>query len=274
MSVLAEIDTWPSTHAVSVVVNGAGEIIDAHGDTNRSFALASVTKPLAAYAFLVALEEEAISLDDPAGPEGATVRHLLAHTAGYDFDGTAIRFPVGAKRGYSNTGFEVLGAHLQAETGIDIGQYAQEAVLAPLGMNDTRIDGSPAKDGISTGADLARFAAELLNPRLVAGETLSAATSVQFPGLDGILPGYGRQSPNDWGLGFELRSSKSPHWTGSSHPPQTFGHFGQSGTFLWVDPVDRLACATLTDLNFGPWAVEAWAPFNDRVLAAYRKQSS
>lgn len=266
MSILTQIDQWPSENAVSVVINGDGAIVDQHGDTTRVYPLASVTKLLSAYTFLVALEEEAITLDDPAGPEGSTVHHLLAHTAGYDFDSETIRFAVGTKRGYSNYGFEKLAEHLEQQTGIDMAQYAKEAVFAPLGMSDTEIAGSCAKDGRSTAADLAKFAAELLTPTILAPETLRDATRVHFENLAGILPGYGRQSPNDWGLGFEVRSTKNPHWTGASHPASTFGHFGQSGTFLWVDPVHRLACATLTDKNFGQWAVEAWAPFNEQVL--------
>ncbi len=51
-----------------------------------------------------------------------------------------------------------------------------------------------------------------------------------------MLPGFGVQRPNDWGLGFEIRDAKSPHWTGSANSGRTYGHFGQSGTFIWVDP--------------------------------------
>ena len=58
------------------------------------------------------------------------------------------------------------------------------------------------------------------------------ATDVQFPGLTGVLPGFGVQRPNDWGLGFEIRDAKSPHWTGSANSGRTYGHFGQSGTFI------------------------------------------
>jgi CubicO group peptidase (beta-lactamase class C family) len=75
------------------------------------------------------------------------------------------------------------------------------------------------------------------------------------------------QRPNDWGLGFELRDRKSPHWTGSHNAPETFGHFGQSGTFLWVDPVAGAACIALTDRDFDQWARDAWPPFSDAVLA-------
>jgi CubicO group peptidase (beta-lactamase class C family) len=82
-----------------------------------------------------------------------------------------------------------------------------------------------------------------------------------------VLPGFGRQEPNDWGLGLELRDGKTPHWTGSRNSPRTFGHFGRSGTFLWVDPVAGIALACLTDLPFGDWAVEAWPRLSDAVLA-------
>ena len=42
--------------------------------------------------------------------------------------------------------------------------------------------------------------------------------------------------------------------------PRTFGHFGGSGTFLWVDPDRGIACAALTTREFGDWAKEAWPP--------------
>lgn len=266
MSVLAQIEQWPVDNAVSCLIDGDGSVIDQFGDMERAYSLASVTKLLSTYAFLVALEEEAISLTDPAGPEGSTVHHLFSHTAGYDFDSEVIRFAPGTKRGYSNTGFEKLAEHLEQETGIRFSDYINEAVLAPLEMTNTRIDGSCAKDGVSTATDLSKFAAELLSPTLISRASMKAATTVQFPGLAGILPGYGRQSPNDWGLGFEIRSTKNPHWTGLNHPIDTFGHFGQSGTYLWVDPTDAVACVTLTDKNFGQWAIETWTKFNCLVL--------
>ena len=96
----------------------------------------------------------------------------------------------------------------------------------------------------------------------------SPTPPVAFPDLDGILPGFGRQKPNDWGLGFEIRDGKSPHWTGAHSSPRTFGHFGQSGTFLWVDPDADAAAVVLTDRDFGPWAITAWPIWTDGVLAA------
>ena len=83
---------------------------------------------------------------------------------------------------------------------------------------------------------------------------------------NGVLPGFGRQERNDWGLGFELRDEKQPHWTGSRNSPRTFGHFGAAGTFLWVDPDPGLVLAVLTDREFGDWAREAWPVLSDAVL--------
>ncbi|MFJ8296695.1 serine hydrolase domain-containing protein [Streptomyces sp. NPDC094447] len=267
---LASIENWPVPTAAAAVVRADGTLAGSYGPTGQRFPLASVTKPLAAYAVLVAYEEGAVDLDEPAGPEGATVRHLLAHTSGLAFDENRVMAAPGTRRIYSNTGFEALGDHLAKATDIPFAEYLQQAVLEPLGMASTTLDGSPAKDAVSTVDDLVRFAAELQAPRLLDPRTVLEAMSVAYPGLTGILPGYGHQRPNDWGLGFEIRDGKSPHWTGAGSSPRAFGHFGQSGTFLWVDPDARAACVALTDRPFGAWAVEAWPPFTDAVLADLR----
>ncbi|RLV08580.1 serine hydrolase [Streptomyces griseocarneus] len=267
MESLRMIENWPVETAAAAVVRADGSIAGAHGPTAHRFPLASVTKPLTAYAALLAVEEGAIELDEPAGPAGSTVRHLLAHTSGLAFDEHRAMAEPGTRRLYSNAGFEALGDHITKATDIPFAEYLRQAVLEPLGMASTDLPGSPAKDGISTVDDLARFAAELQAPRLLSRQTLDAATSVAFPGLTGVLPGYGHQRPNDWGLGFEIRDAKSPHWTGSASSPRTFGHFGQSGTFLWVDPEAGAACVALADRAFGPWAAEAWPRLTDAVLS-------
>jgi CubicO group peptidase (beta-lactamase class C family) len=262
---IATVLDWPVDHAAATLVAADGTVLATAGEQDRPFRLASVTKLLTAYATLVAVEEGAVDWETPAGPDGSTVRHLAAHVSGLAFAGDAVQAAVATRRIYSNTGFEVLGATIAGATGIPFDEYLDQAVCEPLGMTATRLAGSPAADAVSTAADLARFAAELQAPTLT--HTLHEATTVAFPDLDGILPGYGRQTPNDWGLGFEIRDGKSPHWTGANSSPRTFGHFGRSGTFLWVDPDVRAACVVLTDRDFGPWAIEAWTPFTDRVLA-------
>ena len=183
-----------------------------------------------------------------------------------------VLFLPGTRRVYSNYGFAVLAETVQRESGIDFGRYLSEAVCEPLAMSSTRLDGGAPEAGFggtSTVADLAAFAGDLLRPVTVSADMHAEATSVQFPGLNGVLPGYGVQRPNDWGLGFELRDAKSPHWTGSRNSARTFGHFGQSGGFIWADPAVDLAVVVLTNRDFGEWALQPWPALSDAVLAEF-----
>jgi CubicO group peptidase (beta-lactamase class C family) len=264
VDVLAQVEEWPpSTVAVGVLRDG--RVVGSHGPRDRVFRWASVTKLVTAVAVLVAAEEGVVDLDEPAGPPGSTVRHLLAHASGLSFDaGPPIAKP-GQRRIYSNAGFEALAEHVGAAAEMPFAHYLAEAVLQPLGLA-ADLRGSAAHALHGTLDDLLRFGAELQRPSLIAPETLAEATSVQFPGLVGVLPDIGRMDPNDWGLGFELRDGKAPHWTGARNSPRTFGHFGGSGSFLWVDPEAGLALAELSDLDFGPWALEAWPRLSDAVL--------
>jgi CubicO group peptidase (beta-lactamase class C family) len=149
-------------------------------------------------------------------------------------------------------------------------RYLHEALCRPLGLTATTVSGSPARDGVSSVADLARVVHELLSSTGLLGPALrSELATVQYPGLRGVLPGFGSQDANDWGLGFEIRDQKSPHWTGATNSAATFGHFGQSGTFLWIDPAVQVGLVVLTDRNFGDWARSAWPPFADAVLEPY-----
>jgi CubicO group peptidase (beta-lactamase class C family) len=265
MHALRQVDGWPAA-TVGVAVVRDGDELAVYGDRDRTFLWASVTKLATALATLVAAEEGTIDLDEPAGPEGSTVRHLLAHTSGLPFEAGGPTGRPGARRVYSNVGFEVLAEHVGAKAEMPFPDYLREAVLAPLGMR-AELRGSAAAALYGSLDDLVRLARELQAPRLVAGETLDEATTVQFPGLAGVLPEFGRFDPNDWGLGFELRDGKSPHWTGSRNSPRTYGHFGRSGTFLWVDPEAGIALGCLTNFKFGDWAKEAWPRLSDDVLA-------
>jgi CubicO group peptidase (beta-lactamase class C family) len=266
MDALRQVEGWPAETPAVGVLRG-GEEIGAHGPREQVFRWASVTKPATALASLVAAEEGIVDLDEPAGPPGSTVRHLLAHASGLPFEGRTPISEPGRRRIYSNSGFEVLAETVAAAAEMPFPEYLRAAVLGPL---ETRAElrGSPGAGLQGSLDDLLRLAAELQRPRLVAPETLAEATSVQFPGLVGVLPDIGRMDPNDWGLGLELRDSKQPHWTGETNSARTFGHFGGSGTFLWVDPEADVALACLTDLDFGPWALEAWPALSDAVLSS------
>jgi CubicO group peptidase (beta-lactamase class C family) len=262
---LRQIEGWPAAQAAAGAAR-AGEVLGTHGAVDVVLPWASVTKLATALAALVALEEGVVDLDEPAGPATSTVRHLLAHASGLPFDAGAPIARPGERRIYSNAGFVALAEFLTERAEMPFGEYLDAAVLTPLGLR-AELRGDAGSGVAGTLGDVLALGRELLSPSLVAPETLAEATAVQFPGLEGVLPGFGRQSPNDWGLGFELRDGKSPHWTGSANSPATFGHFGRSGTFLWVDPHAGTALACLTDEPFGEWAKDAWPRLADAVLA-------
>ncbi|HEX4901200.1 MAG TPA: serine hydrolase domain-containing protein [Acidimicrobiales bacterium] len=262
--------SWDVRTAAAAVVTPDG-VVDRHGVTDRPFPLASVTKVLAALAVHVAVEEGTVGLDDPAGPEGSTVRHLLAHASGLPPDGD--RTPLGRPertRIYSNVGFDVLGEHVAAATGMSFDDYARSALVDALALPATTTAGSPAHGYTSSVDDLAAVIGATTSGRLLAPETLATMTSVAFPDLAGVLPGFGAQDPNPWGLGVEVRGHKSPHWTADANSPATWGHFGRSGTFLWWDPEVDLGLVVLTDREFGPWAAEGWPALSAEVLAEHR----
>ena len=257
MEALRQVEAWPCDH---VAVAVAGRVEGSYSDTRRSYPWASVTKPATAVAVLVAAEEGIVDLDEPAGPPGSTVRHLLAHASGLPFEGRAPVVAPGRQRVYSDTGFALLGELVAERAAMPFGEYFEGVWGFPL-------SGSPGAGVEAPLRALLVVARELLAPTRIARETLDEAASVQFPGLNGVVPGFGRQTPNDWGLGLELRDAKRPHWTGTRNSPGTYGHFGRSGTFLWVDPAAELALACLTDRPFGDWAREAWPQLSDAVLA-------
>ena len=264
---LAAVDRWDAGFAAAGAAR-AGVTAAVHGDTARVVRVASITKLVTAWAVLLAVEEAATSLGERLGPPGSTVRHLLCHAGGLDFDTDTVLAPPGRRRIYSNTGYELLADHVAERTGIGFADYVAEGVLGPLDMAATELRGSAAKDLWSNVDDLLVFAAELRSPVVLDAATAEDARSPQLPDLAGVLPGWGRQDPCWWGLGPELRGTKSPHWTGATAAPGTYGHFGGAGTFLWVDPVADASCVVLTDREFDDWAVRAWPPFSDAVRAA------
>lgn len=265
---LAELSEWPVGTAAGALLrtDGAGTV-QTHGGLDRQYELASVTKLLVAYGVLVAIEEEAIDLRQPAGPEGSTVEHLLAHASGVAFDSPDVVAPPATQRIYSSYGYELLADLIEKEAGIAFPEYLGEAVFEPLGMVNSELVGPAGHGARSTVSDLARFAAEVAAPTLLDPGAVDRARGVHFPGLPGFVPGYGKFANNTWGLGFEVKGDKRAHWTGTRNSPRTVGHFGQAGTFLWIDPDLQLAAVVLTDRPFGAWAKPLWSEFNDRLIS-------
>ncbi len=269
MKALKLVAEWPVRTVAAALVAPDGAV-STTGPTEHSFRLASITKMLVGWAMLVACEEGTLHLDQPVGQEGCTLRHLLAHAGGYAFDGSEPIARPGVRRIYSNTGIELAAAALTTAAEMPFADYLHEAILAPLGMSATVLRGSPAHGAHSTVSDLVRFVSELQEPRLISAESAAHYHTVQFPGLPGLVPGVGRYDDCPWGLGTEIRGTKQPHWTGTRNSPDTFGHFGGTGTLLWVEPGAHVACIALTDRPFNDWSAQAlqlWPALSDAVLA-------
>lgn len=264
---LAGVERWEAGFSVAAASSADG-ILAIHGDPSRVVRVASITKLVTARAVLLASEEGAFGLDDPLGQPGCTVAHLLCHAGGYDFDSPAVVARPGARRIYSNTGYELLASHVEQTTGLAFADYLAEGVLQPLGMDASELRGSAAKDLHANATDLLALLSEYRRSSVIHESTASAANHVQMPGLDGVLPGWGAQRPCDWGWGPELRGTKDPHWTGSTAGPDTLGHFGGAGTLLWLDPGSGLGCVALSDREFGEWSVRLWPGFSDAVRSS------
>jgi CubicO group peptidase (beta-lactamase class C family) len=281
-----ELD-WPVGRAGVAVVSPSGTETAFLGGVGGGdqFEVASVTKLMTSLAALAAVESGRIELDQPVpqageagGDPGVTLRHLLAHAAGFPFEPPGRARPPEQRRIYSNVGFRVLADAVADATGTTFAAWLSTSVLDPLGMSATRlvrrrdIDGDPAAGAASTLDDLVRLARCLLErgAPVVGPDLFAEATTVQFSGLAGLVPGVGRFDPCDWGLGFELHDGKRPHWMGDRRSEAAFGHFGATGCFLWVDPDAGLAAAAVTDRSFddGKWGMATWPAWSDRLPAA------
>lgn len=273
MSVLDAVTDWPVDRVAAAVVTPDGAVATI-GDRDRSFRLASLSKPMTAWAVMIAVEEGIVELD--AAPRhalvqpGATLRHLLAHAAGYAFDGPDPITGVERRRIYSNTGIERAAAEVAGAAGMPFADYLREAVFEPLGMAHASLRGSAAHGVHADLDDMVRWLGEMLRPSLIAPSSYAEVVSPQYPSLAGIVPDVGRFDPCPWGLGVEVRGDKAPHWTGRANSPGTFGHFGGSGTMMWVDPAIDTGLVALTDRGFDEWRDEAllrWPELSDAVVA-------
>ena len=260
--------SWPVPRGAAAATLPDGSVHTV-GDVERRFALASISKMFVGWAVLVAHEEGTLDLDQPAGQPGCTVRHLLAHAGGYGFDGDDPIAKPGQRRTYSNTGIELAASCIEQAAGMPYEQYQREAVLEPLGMGRSSLHGTPAHQFTSTVHDLTLLMREWATPRLVSAASRDEFCTPQFPDLAGIIPGLGRFDPCPWGLGCEIRGTKSPHWSGTIASPSAYGHFGGAGTFLLMEPTTGIGIVALTDRRFDDWSSDAlrlWPLFIDAVL--------
>lgn len=214
---------------------------------DTKFGIASIGKLFTAVAILQLVESGRVALDDPIGKyltdypneelaATVTVRHLLTHTGGTgdifdDFDmylqhrlelchpsdyialfgERAVGFEPGSRFEYSNYGFVLLGALIEAVSGESYYDYVREHVFVPAGMTATDslpesddvpdravgytksgdawvsnadwlpCRGSAAGGAYSTVGDLNRFAGALTSGVLLSDTMLAEATHAQSP---------------------------------------------------------------------------------------------
>ncbi|MDO5699488.1 MAG: serine hydrolase domain-containing protein [Dermatophilus congolensis] len=270
MDLAEEVRNCPAESVAAAVITPVGVAAEAftHSPDTR-YRWASVTKVATALTILDACLDGVVSLDDPAGPPGSTLGHLLCHASGYQFDSAATTVKPGRHRIYSNYGIDRAAEHLEAVSGNPFAVELETRFLGPLGMNEVRLEGLPSRGLVGPLADLILLAQELLRPTALKPEAVRLASTPVLPEIGGVLPVYGRYRPHPWGYGCEVKGPKNPHWTSPENSPETFGHFGMSGSFVWVDPQADLACVFLCDRDFDQWAVDWWPGFSTRALAAY-----
>ncbi|WP_404436199.1 beta-lactamase family protein [Microbacterium aerolatum] len=263
----AATEGFPRTALVGVT--GPEQTLAVQGDPHAALALASVSKPISAWGVLVAVERGLVDLDEPAGPEGSTLLNLLDHTSGLPFEGEQPQAAPGTRRIYSNAGFDALGAHVSEAVGAPFAEWMAHEVTGPLGMRDIDVTGRPSAGYRASIDDLMRFGREVLRPALIPVELRDLALMVSRQGLRGVVPGYGSFDDNQWGLGFELKGTKSPHWLSDTMPPETAGHFGGQGSFLFIDRSRDLAAAFLSGVAFGEEHKRIWPPLTQEIVARY-----
>jgi CubicO group peptidase (beta-lactamase class C family) len=240
---------------------------------------ASVSKLVTALAAEVAHEEGSIDLwlTQPSG--GVSIADLLGHASGLREDGSvsqlddAFLVAPRTRRIYSNLGFELTAHLISRGADMEFVEYVEEGVLGPLGMT-ARYQPNlfvPGGRGGATGLvgtvqDLVALVRGLWATRVVSRGALDRIRTPYLPELPGVLPGFGAMALNSWGMGAEIRGVKSPHWTGTSNAPETFGHFGRAGSFLWIDPVAQVFAVSLSEVPFGGWSTRLWPKLSEAIL--------
>lgn len=100
--------------------------------------------------------------------------------------------------------------------------------------------GAPWGGLVSTLADLTAFAQLMLNKGLNSGKpilspaSVKLSTSSQLEAESDLAEAHRRTRP--WGLGWKLRGPAQTAYFGDFTSPETYGHWGATGTLLWIDP--------------------------------------
>jgi CubicO group peptidase (beta-lactamase class C family) len=284
-----------------IVWNGSRSCVDGHApDSDTQFRIGSLTKTFTAVLVLRLRDEGLLELDDPlekhlpgTGVGGVTVLQLLGHSAGLSAESPAPWWertpgslrpeladvlgeqtqmhPPGRRHHYSNPGYSVLGALIEAVRGASWAEVLQREILEPLGMRRTSTQPQaphaggwavhpwadvmlpePAEDlGLmapagqlwSTTADLLRFAAFLVegDDRVLGAASVEEMRAPSAPSESG--PGEGA-----YGLGLQVVQQSGR---------TLLGHTGSLPGFLatlWFSIEDDVAAVVLTNATSGPLA--------------------
>lgn len=156
----------PPTQLFHALARGDGPIV---GETAALFPWWSITKAVLAAAALRLVDEGRLTLDAPFKDRRYTLRHLLQHTAGVNTYGgpsyhgavaagdpvwpvddllarlnaDTLLFEPGDGWSYSNVGYLFVRQLIEETTGTHIDAALRKLVLAPIGLQHTRITTAP-----------------------------------------------------------------------------------------------------------------------------------
>lgn len=268
---MSDIKLHPNVDAVGVV-DPDGEL-SVFGTVKGRYGFASVTKLLTTQVIADAVASGFVSFDDWVNDEyfnkgQVSLSDLLSHSSGIRPDHLECVAPR-EKRIYTNEAFELAGNFVMKRLGADFENYAIGDLFEEglgLHLNSTiKMNGSCAHSANGSFEDLLAFAQEIRQPTFLEPQIHSQLVKPYLPELSGVLPGWGNYDRNEFGIGYEIKGDKSPHWTGSKSSPQTYGHFGQSGVFVFHDPVNMITASCVTNHDFGPWSKEAFPKMCDDI---------
>lgn len=218
--------------------------------------------------------------------------------------------PPGTRRRYSNAGYALAGRLLEQAAGMPPADYLREAVLEPLAMDASlglpqpewgraatvhepgllapgeplfnsprfRRSAFPQGGAFATAPAYAAFLACLLRGgtagggALLSGETVEEMLESQFGELPGGVASVAEWDACPWGLGFDVRGTRRPHWAGDRVSPRSSTHFGASGTLAWIDRDRGVGVVALANRgSYSGWgmAPNGWAALSDAVVEAY-----
>ncbi len=187
---------------------------------------------------------------------------------------------------YQSTGFLVLGALVERIAGRPLPEFLQEHVFAPLALENTslgipdswyqtgqvqqvaesRLDserdtdwgwnsrywrqlGAPWGGLLASAPDLGRLCAHLLGIHSGQGGilqpgSLAAMTANQSKRLGELPPELWRTQP--WGYGWQHAWHAHPRGLGCLLSDRAYGHWGATGTMVWIDPAREAYMVLLT----------------------------